>query len=104
MDAVLARVEPGQLMRGGAHASAPKNVNDAALIDDDTATPPHAMFKLSRLATVLLVGAALWLLPMAALALAGAVALALWRLRWGVIPVIAASALAGLLLRSLGLA
>ncbi|MHB1249205.1 MAG: chromate transporter, partial [Polaromonas sp.] len=39
-----------------------------------------------------------------ALALAVAAALALWRLKWGVMTVIAASALAGLLLRLLGLA
>lgn len=65
--AVLARVAPGSLMRGGAHASVVNHVKDVALIDDDTPTPPHALFKLSRLATVLLVGAALWLLPMAVL-------------------------------------
>ncbi|MGH8849346.1 MAG: chromate transporter, partial [Polaromonas sp.] len=39
-----------------------------------------------------------------ALTLAVGAALALWRLKWGVIPVIAASAITGLLLRSLGLA
>ena len=38
-----------------------------------------------------------------ALALALSAAVALWRLKWGVIPVIAASAGAGLLLRALGL-
>ncbi|MFZ2388003.1 MAG: chromate efflux transporter [Polaromonas sp.] len=65
--AVLARVAPGSLMRGGAHASVVNQVKDAALIDDDTPTPPHALFKLSRLATVFLVGAALWLLPMTVL-------------------------------------
>ncbi len=44
----------------GAPAAAP-------LIDDHTPTPAHARFSRSRLATVLLVAAALWLLPMAAL-------------------------------------
>ena len=39
-----------------------------------------------------------------ALTLALGAALALWRLKWGVIPVIAASAVAGLLLRWFGLA
>jgi chromate transporter len=34
------------------------------VIDDDTPTPAHARFKKSRLAQVLLIGAALWLLPM----------------------------------------
>ncbi|MCY7304617.1 MAG: chromate transporter, partial [Rhodoferax sp.] len=38
-----------------------------ALIDDDTPTPEHARFSKSRLTRVLVVGAVLWLLPMAAL-------------------------------------
>lgn len=67
--AMLARIAPDSLTRGGAHAPAVKKVNDVALIDDDTPTPPHALFKLSRLVTVLLAGAALWLLPMAVLVL-----------------------------------
>lgn len=67
--ALLARFAPATLMRGSAPASAVKGVHDVVLIDDDTPTPPHALFKLSRLATVLLVGAALWLLPMAVLVL-----------------------------------
>ncbi len=37
------------------------------VIDDATPTPPHARFKKSRLAQVLLIGAALWLLPMGVL-------------------------------------
>ncbi|MGV8804711.1 MAG: chromate efflux transporter [Polaromonas sp.] len=65
--AVLARVAPASLGRGGGHASALTNAYPAALIDDDTPTPPHALFRRSRLAAVLLAGAALWLLPMAAL-------------------------------------
>ncbi|WP_293605250.1 chromate efflux transporter [Polaromonas sp. UBA4122] len=69
MGAVLARVAPGTLMRGSSPSSAAQSVRDVALIDDDTPTPPHALFKSSRLATVLLAGAALWLLPMAALVL-----------------------------------
>jgi chromate transporter len=39
----------------------------AALIDDDTPTPPHALFRRSRLAKVVAGGALLWLLPMAVL-------------------------------------
>ncbi len=69
MGAVLARVAPGTLTRGGAHASAPESVSAAAVMDDDTPTPGHAQFRLSRLALVLSVGAVLWLLPMAALVL-----------------------------------
>jgi chromate transporter len=65
--AVLARVAPGSLRHGRGHAPGLNAVRDAALIDDDTPTPPHALFTRSRLATVLLAGAALWLLPMAAL-------------------------------------
>ena len=65
--AVLARVAPGSLAHGKGHASAKTGLREAALIDDDTPTPPHALFSLSRLAMVLLAGATLWLLPMAAL-------------------------------------
>lgn len=64
---VLARVAPASLMRGGGHASKVGGIHQAALIDDDTPTPPHATFKMSRLVTVLAIGAVLWLLPMAAL-------------------------------------
>ena len=67
LGAVLARVAPGSLARSGGSASVVKSVHEAALIDDDTPTPPHALFKGSRLAAVLLAGAALWLLPMALL-------------------------------------
>jgi len=65
--AVLARVAPGSLAHGKGHASAAQVVREAALIDDDTPTPAHALFSRSRLATVLLAGAALWLAPMAVL-------------------------------------
>ena len=64
---VLARVAPASLMRGGGHASKGGGLHQAALIDDNTPTPPHATFRLSRLVVVLAVGAVLWLLPMAAL-------------------------------------
>ncbi len=65
--AVLARIAPGSLAHGKGHASANPALRETALIDDDTPTPPHALFSPSRLAMVLLSGAALWLLPMAAL-------------------------------------
>jgi chromate transporter len=39
----------------------------SAVIDDDTPTPEHALFKKSRLATVVAVGVVLWLFPMAVL-------------------------------------
>ncbi len=65
--AVLARVAPTALGRGGGHAAKGSAAHLPAVIDDDTPTPAHALFKPSRMAAVLLVGAALWLLPMAAL-------------------------------------
>ncbi|MFJ2537002.1 chromate efflux transporter [Pseudomonas sp. NPDC087614] len=39
----------------------------AALIDDDTPTPEHARFSLHKLLRIMLIGAALWCLPMALL-------------------------------------
>ena len=65
--AVLARVAPGSLAHGKGHAASAPGVRGAALIDDDTPTPAHALFSRHRLAAVLLAGAALWLVPMAAL-------------------------------------
>ncbi|MDO8449996.1 MAG: chromate transporter, partial [Rhodoferax sp.] len=63
------RFAPRQFAAGGGHgaAKAHDRAERPALIDDDTPTPPHARFKKSRLATVLAVGALLWLLPMGAL-------------------------------------
>lgn len=49
------------------HASANQAALDShnpAVIDDNTPTPEHALFKKSRLAVVISVGAILWLLPM----------------------------------------
>jgi chromate transporter len=68
--ALLARVAPNALGGGAGHgkksgADAPAHA--PAVIDDDTPTPSHALFRRSRLAAVLGVGAVLWLLPMAAL-------------------------------------
>ncbi len=64
-----AKVAPGQFSGGGGHGAAKTGEwgHSPALIDDNTPTPPHARYKTSRLLTVLAVGAALWLLPMAAL-------------------------------------
>ena len=60
---------PHQFTSGGGHGAAKHEVTSQkpALIDDDTATPPHARFRKSTLAKVLLVGAVLWLVPMMAL-------------------------------------
>ena len=63
---LCAKYAPGQFAAGGAHG--PTAVAQGpALIDDDTPTPDHALYKKSRLALVLGVGAVLWLLPMGAL-------------------------------------
>jgi chromate transporter len=60
------RFAPRQLAASGGHGTTHTQdlTHRPALIDDGTPTPPHARFKKSRLATVLAVGALLWLLPM----------------------------------------
>ncbi len=60
---------PRQFSAAGGHgtARAQQGMHRRALIDDDTPTPIHARFKKSRLASVLAVGALLWLLPMGGL-------------------------------------
>ncbi|MEN5037548.1 chromate efflux transporter [Pseudomonas sp. TWI929] len=57
------RLLPGQFAPGGGHSAA-KASHGPALIDDHTPTPAHARFSWRRLLGLLLVGAALWLLPM----------------------------------------
>ena len=69
---LLARVAPNALGSSAGHGKklgADTPMQLAAVIDDDTPTPPHALFRRSRLAAVLAVGAVLWLLPMTALVL-----------------------------------
>ena len=63
---LCAKFAPGQFAGGGLHGTAAA-AHGPALIDDDTPTPEHARFKKSRLASVLLIGTGLWLLPMGAL-------------------------------------
>lgn len=64
-----AKFAPKQFSSSTVHAS--KSLNSAplapAVIDDHTPTPEHALFKKSRLATVVAAGAVLWLIPMAIL-------------------------------------
>ncbi len=69
LGAVLARLAPEALKGGSGHGTAPTAAQLPAVIDDHTPTPPHAVFKRSRLVMVLAVGSVLWLLPMAALLL-----------------------------------
>ncbi|MGE8323557.1 MAG: chromate efflux transporter [Pseudomonas sp.] len=60
------RLLPAQFAPGGGHQAA-KASHGPALIDDDTPAPAHARFSWGRLLGLLLVGGALWLLPMALL-------------------------------------
>ena len=79
---VLSRVAPQALRAGGgAHAAGHAGAGPA-LIDDHTPTPAHAQFSRARLFKVLPVGAALWLLPMAALLLAHGWSATLTQMGW----------------------
>ncbi|MGM9486060.1 chromate efflux transporter [Ideonella sp. YS5] len=60
------RFAPERFRAGGGHAQG-RTTTAAALIDDDTPTPPHARFSVPRLAIVLGVGMLLWAAPMALL-------------------------------------
>jgi chromate transporter len=55
--------KPELFSTAASHAQA-KQSQGEALIDDNTPTPAHALFKWTRLLQVLLVGAALWVIPM----------------------------------------
>ncbi len=57
------RLAPGWFQLGGAHGGARRS-QGRALIDDDTPTPAHALFRWSGLLRGVLVGALLWALPM----------------------------------------
>lgn len=60
------RVAPDKFKTGGGHGKADKSFG-RALIDDDTATPEHAIFSGARLLKVAIIGSLLWLMPMALL-------------------------------------
>jgi chromate transporter len=62
------RLAPAQFQMGGGHGKANKSYG-AAIIDDTTPTPEHAVFRWSRLAGVLVAAALLWSIPMAWLTL-----------------------------------
>ncbi|WP_137885993.1 chromate efflux transporter [Pseudomonas sp. 2FE] len=57
------RLAPGKFSVGGGHGAAKQSFGPA-LIDDDTPTPEHARFRWPRLALLLVIGTALWILPM----------------------------------------
>lgn len=60
------RIAPEKFKSGGGHGQADKTFG-AALIDDDTPTPEHALFRWSGLIRVAVIGALLWIIPMAVL-------------------------------------
>jgi chromate transporter len=60
------RFAPAKFQSGGGHSASQQSFGPA-IIDDATPTPDHARFRWSGLLRVLLGGALLWLLPMAAL-------------------------------------
>jgi chromate transporter len=62
------RIAPDTFVIGGGHGAAQSSYGPA-LIDDDTPAPEHARFSWGHLLRLLLVGAALWLLPMGLLTL-----------------------------------
>ena len=57
------RMAPETFKVGGGHGSAKESFG-VALIDDNTPTPAHAVFSLSRLIQGLAIGALLWVIPM----------------------------------------
>ncbi|UCV27870.1 chromate efflux transporter [Ferribacterium limneticum] len=57
------RIAPDKFKAGGGHGKAGKTFG-RALIDDDTPTPEHAIFKWRRLLQVAAMGSLLWLIPM----------------------------------------
>ena len=60
------RVAPDKFKVGGGHRAADKSYGPA-LIDDDTPTPEHALFRWSGLLRVAAAGVVLWSIPMALL-------------------------------------
>ena len=60
------RLAPKYFALGGGHGAAKQGFGPA-LIDDDTPTPPHALFSRTRLAQVLVVGLGMWAAAMAGL-------------------------------------
>ena len=64
---LIGRLAPRQLRHGPAHGAG-SAAPAAAVIDDDTPTPPHARFRAARLARVAGVGLALWAVPLSLLA------------------------------------
>ena len=64
------RFAPAKFALGGGDHGKPDKSFGPAIIDDDTPTPAHAEFNWRRFASVVLIGSALWLIPMALLNIA----------------------------------
>jgi len=75
------RIAPGRFKTGGGHGQTASSFG-RALIDDDTPTPPHALFSWRRLLRVVVVGALLWLIPMGLLTAAWGWDHTLTRMGW----------------------
>jgi chromate transporter len=66
LGAIGGRFAPQRFRSGGSHAASTQTLG-AAIIDDNTPTPAHARYSHTRLARVIAIGAALWILPLGAL-------------------------------------
>lgn len=60
------RITPQHFKIGGGHGSAEINFGPA-LIDDDTPTPAHALFSWEKMARIVVIGIAIWIVAMAGL-------------------------------------
>ena len=67
LGAIGGRIAPEKFVPGGGHGAAATGADDA-FISDTTPTPPHALFRLSRLLLFVGIGVALWLVAMGLLA------------------------------------
>ncbi len=75
------RFAPQAFAIGGGHGASNKTYG-AALLDDATPTPPHALFSKQKMLTVLAVGLALWALAMGGLVAAYGVQGAFTQMGW----------------------
>ncbi len=75
------RFAPQAFAVGGGHGASNKTYG-AALIDDATPTPPHALFSKQKMLTVLAIGLALWALAMGGLVAAYGVQGAFTQMGW----------------------
>ena len=76
------RVHPAYFSGGGAHKAGSSTIAQPAIIDDATPTPPHALFRWSRLIVVVVVFASLWALAFGALVAHSGVGGVLAQMAW----------------------